>query len=96
MQKSPHSAGRFISEPRPRAKAHPVMHDKQNERDTRELRIDKVGVRACRFPIQIRDKAHSIQNTIATIGMSWICPKIQSTHMSRFIEVLHAHAAWCM
>ena len=38
-------------------KSQDVMHDKQNERDTRELRIDKVGVRGLRFPIQIRDKA---------------------------------------
>jgi len=32
-----------------------VMHDKQNEPDHRELRIDKVGVRGLRFPIQILD-----------------------------------------
>ncbi len=68
------------------------MHDKQNERDTRELRIDKVGVRGLRFPIQVRDKAHSKQNTIATIGMFVDLPKeFKGTHMSRFIEVLNAH-----
>ena len=27
------------------------LHDKQSERDYRELRIDKVGVRNLRFPI---------------------------------------------
>src|SRR5438034_10885055 len=69
-----------------------IMHDKQNERDDRELRIDKVGVRGLRFPIQIRDKAHSIQNTIATIGMFVDLPKeFKGTHMSRFVEVLNAH-----
>ncbi|PYI81693.1 MAG: GTP cyclohydrolase I FolE2 [Verrucomicrobia bacterium] len=69
-----------------------IMHDKQNERDDRELRIDKVGVRGLRFPIQIRDKAHSVQNTIATIGMFVDLPKeFKGTHMSRFIEVLNAH-----
>jgi len=68
------------------------MHDKQNERDTRELRIDKVGVRGLRFPIQIRDKARVLQNTIATIGMYVDLPKeFKGTHMSRFIEVLNAH-----
>lgn len=68
------------------------MHDKQNERDHRELRIDKVGVRGLRFPIQIRDKAHSVQNTIATIGMFVDLPKeFKGTHMSRFLEVLNAH-----
>lgn len=68
------------------------LHDKQSERDTRELRIDKVGVRGLRFPIQIRDKAHMVQNTVATIGMFVDLPKeFKGTHMSRFIEVLNAH-----
>ena len=68
------------------------LHDKQSERDYRELRIDKVGVRGLRFPIQIRDKAHRHQNTVATIGMFVDLPKeFKGTHMSRFIEVLHAH-----
>src|SRR5260370_30140306 len=68
------------------------LHDKQSERDYRELRIDKVGVRDLRFPVQIRDKAHSRQNTVATIGMFVDLPKeCKGTHMSRFIEVLHAH-----
>jgi GTP cyclohydrolase I len=70
------------------------LHDKQSERDDRELRIDKVGVRGLRFPIQIRDKAHSLQNTIATIGMYVDLPKeFKGTHMSRFIEVLHSHGS---
>ena len=68
------------------------LHDKQSERDTRELRIDKVGVRGLRFPIQVMDKARSTQNTIATIGMFVDLPKeFKGTHMSRFIEVLNAH-----
>src|ERR1700742_2701484 len=68
------------------------MHDKQNERDHRELRIDKVGVRGLRFPIQLKDKARVLQNTIATIGMYVDLPKeFKGTHMSRFVEVLNAH-----
>src|SRR5260370_24744578 len=68
------------------------LHDKQSERDHRELRIDKVGVRGLRFPIQVRDKARAIQNTVATIGMFVDLPKeFKGTHMSRFIEVLNAH-----
>jgi GTP cyclohydrolase I len=82
---------------RPKAKpgkAGAALHDKQNERDFRELRIDKVGVRGLRFPIQIRDKAHSTQNTIATIGLFVDLPKeFKGTHMSRFIEVLNAHGS---
>jgi len=72
----------------------PKMQDKQNERDHRELRIDKVGVRGLRFPIVIRDKAKVTQNTIATIGMYVDLPKeFKGTHMSRFIEVLNAHGS---
>ena len=51
-----------------------------------------MGVRGLRFPIQVRDKAHSVQNTVATIGMFVDLPKeFKGTHMSRFIEVLNAH-----
>jgi GTP cyclohydrolase IB len=68
------------------------LHDKQSERDTRELRIDKVGVRGLRFPIRVRDKARAFQNTVATIGMFVDLPKeFKGTHMSRFVEVLNAH-----
>ena len=70
------------------------LHDKQNERDFRKLRIDKVGVRGLRFPIQVRDKARAFQNTIATIGMFVDLPHhFKGTHMSRFIEVLNAHGS---
>src|SRR6266478_5457161 len=73
-------------------KSKSLLHDKQSERDDRELRIDKVGVRGLRFPIQIRDKARSLQNTVATIGLFVDLPKeFKGTHMSRFIEVLNAH-----
>ena len=68
------------------------LHDMQSRPDTRELRIDKVGVRGLRFPIQVRDKANTVQNTVATIGMFVDLPKeFKGTHMSRFIEVLNAH-----
>ena len=70
----------------------PKLHDKQSEPDYRELRIDKVGVRNLRFPIQVRDKARDVQNTVATIGMFVDLPKeFKGTHMSRFLEVLNAH-----
>jgi GTP cyclohydrolase I len=76
------------------ANAKVKLHDKQSERDYRELRIDKVGVRGLRFPIQVRDKAHELQNTVATIGLFVDLPKeFKGTHMSRFIEVLNAHGS---
>ena len=68
------------------------LDDKQSERDTRELRIDKVGVRGLRFPIQVRDRVHRVQNTVATLGMFVDLPKeFKGTHMSRFVEVLTSH-----
>jgi GTP cyclohydrolase I len=77
------------------SKARPAaakLDDKQSERDHRELRIDKVGVRGLRFPIQVRDRVHRVQNTVATIGMFVDLPKeFKGTHMSRFVEVLNAH-----
>lgn len=78
---------------RPRAGAWAVkLHDKQSERDHRELPINKVGVRGLRFPIQVRDKARAVQNTVATVGLFVDLPKeFKGTHMSRFIEVLNAH-----
>lgn len=77
-------------ETRPR----PALHDKQSEPDYRELRIDKVGVRGLRMPIQVRDKAHVVQNTVATIGLYVDLPKeFKGTHMSRFLEVLNAHGS---
>ncbi len=84
-------AGRAAAAKRkPRAKA--PLHDVQSGRDHRELRINKVGVRNLRFPIRIRDKAHSHQNTVATLAMCVDLPKeFKGTHMSRFIEVLNAH-----
>lgn len=68
------------------------LHDKQSEADHRKLRIDKVGVRGLRFPIEIGDKERVTQNTVATIGMFVDLPQeFKGTHMSRFIEVLNAH-----
>jgi GTP cyclohydrolase I len=68
------------------------LQDMQSRPDYRELGIDKVGVRGLSFPIQVRDKANSVQNTVATIGMYVDLPKeFKGTHMSRFIEVLNAH-----
>jgi GTP cyclohydrolase IB len=79
-----------------RAHSSPVkpLTDKQNEPDHRQLRIDKVGVRGLRFPVQVRDKAHDLQNTVATVGLFVDLPKeFKGTHMSRFVEVLNSHGS---
>ena len=68
------------------------LTDTQMQHDSRKLPIDKAGVKSLRFPIRIRDKAHTFQNTVATISMFVDLPhQFKGTHMSRFIEVLNSH-----
>lgn len=68
------------------------MKDTQNEPDNRHLPIDRVGVKALRYPIQVRDKDHATQSTIATVQLTVDLPHhFKGTHMSRFIEVLGSH-----
>src|ERR1700737_4007809 len=72
----------------------PTLVDTQNLPDHREVAIDRVGVTNLRFPIQIRDKAHSTQNTVATVSLTVDLPHhFKGTHMSRFIEVLNEHGS---
>jgi GTP cyclohydrolase IB len=72
----------------------PGLIDTQNQPDHREVAIDRVGVTNLRFPIQVRDKAHSSQNTVATVALTVDLPHhFKGTHMSRFIEVLNEHGS---
>lgn len=71
-----------------------ALTDTQNERDTRQLPIDRVGIKDLRYPIQIRDKDHAVQSTIATVQLTVDLPHhFKGTHMSRFVEVLSAHGS---
>ncbi len=68
------------------------LKDTQNEPDDRNLPIDRVGVKALRFPVEIKDKANAVQGTVATVAMAVDLPhQYKGTHMSRFVEVLNAH-----
>ena len=72
----------------------PNLVDTQNLPDHREVAIDRVGVTNLRFPIQVRDKAHAIQNTVATVALTVDLPHhFKGTHMSRFVEVLNEHGS---
>ena len=69
-----------------------ALVDTQSQPDSRQLSIDKVGVRGLRHPIEVRDKHHVTQNTVATMSLLVDLPKdFKGTHMSRFVEVLNAH-----
>lgn len=68
------------------------LKDTQSESDDRQLPIDRVGVRSLRFPLRIRDRDSALQHTVATVSLAVDLPHhYKGTHMSRFVEVLHAH-----
>ena len=66
--------------------------DVQNSADTRHLAIDRVGIKAIRHPMKIRERAGGIQHTVAMFNMYVGLPHhFKGTHMSRFVEILNAH-----
>lgn len=68
------------------------LKDTQNEHDDREIPIDRVGVKGLRFPVEVRDKGGAVQRTVATVALTVDLPaRFKGTHMSRFVEALHAH-----
>ena len=68
------------------------MRDIQNEEDTREVPLQKVGVKNVKYPVQVLDKNKKVQNTTATVNLFVNLPhKFKGTHMSRFIEVFHKY-----
>jgi GTP cyclohydrolase I len=69
-----------------------TMRDIQMERDTRNIPIDKVGVKDIRYPIVVMDKNKDQQHTVARINMYVDLPHhFKGTHMSRFIEILNQY-----
>ena len=68
------------------------MIDIQSTQDTREVPLQKVGVKNVRYPIQVLDKNHKVQSTTGTVNLFVNLPhNFKGTHMSRFIEVFHKH-----
>ena len=66
------------------------MQDVQNQRDYRNIPIDRVGIKNLKYPITVRDKREGHQPTVATINMYVNLPhRDRGTHMSRFVEMLH-------
>ncbi len=76
-----------------------VMPDVQGSQDTRNVAIDRVGVKDVTYPLRLKvapsEREHwpsGEQATIAKINMYVALPHYQKgTHMSRFMEVLNAH-----
>lgn len=66
------------------------IEDVQNTVDTRHLAIDKVGIKAIRHPIVVKDKSGGEQHTVAVFNMYVHLPQhFKGTHMSRFVEILN-------
>ena len=66
------------------------MKDIQNQRDHRNITIDKVGIKNLRYPITVLDRRNGYQHTIALINMYVDLPhEYKGTHMSRFVEILN-------
>lgn len=66
--------------------------DVQNSEDTRQIAINKVGIKDIRHPIRVKDRSDGEQHTIASFNMYVNLPhNFKGTHMSRFVEILNAH-----
>jgi GTP cyclohydrolase I len=69
-----------------------TIPDVQGSADTRELAINKVGIKDIRHPVIVKDRSDGQQHTIATFSMFVFLPhQFKGTHMSRFVSILNDH-----
>lgn len=67
-----------------------VMQDIQNQKDNRNIDIQKVGVKGIKYPIVVLDRMNGTQHVNATINIYVDLPhRFKGTHMSRFVEILN-------
>ena len=68
------------------------IEDVQSRKDTRNIPINKVGIKDIRHPVRVLDRTGGEQNTIASFNMYVNLPhNFKGTHMSRFVEILNNH-----
>ncbi|MFP4648619.1 MAG: GTP cyclohydrolase FolE2 [Halorhodospira sp.] len=68
------------------------MEDVQGQADTRQIEINKVGIKDIRHPVRVRDRTGHDQHTVATFSMYVNLPQhFKGTHMSRFVSILESH-----
>ncbi len=66
-----------------------TLDDTQSSPDGRHLAIQRVGVKALRYPMRIAVSDGAEQGTVATFAMYVGLPEhVKGTHMSRFIQLL--------
>ena len=68
------------------------MADVQNSADTRQIAINRVGIKSIRHPVKVLDRSGGVQHTIAVFNMYVSLPhNFKGTHMSRFVEILNSN-----
>ncbi|HHJ12558.1 MAG TPA: GTP cyclohydrolase I FolE2, partial [Chromatiales bacterium] len=68
------------------------MPDVQSSADTRQIPINKVGIKDIRHPVRIAERNGGEQHTVASFNMYVNLPQdFKGTHMSRFVEILNQH-----
>lgn len=66
-----------------------VMSDVQGSIDTRQIPIQRVGIKAVRHPLTVRSATGASQPTVGLFDLDVYLPSTQKgTHMSRFIALL--------
>ncbi|WP_225721145.1 GTP cyclohydrolase FolE2 [Candidatus Vallotiella sp. (ex Adelges kitamiensis)] len=66
-----------------------VMLDVQSTPDSRQIPIQRVGIRAIRHPLTVKTASGDVQATVGSWNLNVHLPaKQKGTHMSRFIELL--------
>ncbi|SDR18208.1 GTP cyclohydrolase I [Paraburkholderia fungorum] len=71
-----------------------VMPDVQSTPDTRQIPIQRVGVKGVRHPLTVRTQAGEVQPTVGTWNLDVHLPAEQKgTHMSRFVALLEENKA---
>lgn len=68
------------------------MRDLQNEKDLRNIPLNRVGIKNLRYPVEVLDQKAGRQKTVANISMFVDLPgDLRGTHLSRFVELVHKH-----
>jgi len=68
-----------------------ALPDVQSHADTRQLSIQRVGVKSLVHPVMVQT-AKGPQPSVATVDMTVaLPPEVKGTHMSRFLEVFQNH-----
>ncbi len=67
-----------------------VIADVQSSTDTRQIAINRVGIKDIKFPLTVKSLSGDESPTVASVNMYVNLPKhVKGTHMSRFIEILN-------